>query len=135
MEYLAGVYALTLSAMVAAGFLFLVQLVIADITAIRAGHKAGFPIPANSDSFLFRAARSHANTGESIPAFALFAVAGVMAAADAAWLGGFAWGWVGCRVLHMAFYYGNQKLLRSTAFGVSLIMLIGMGGVAARPLL
>lgn len=135
MEHLVLSHGLTLSALVAAGFLFLIQLVVADLTAIRAGHQAGYPVPANSDSLLFRTARAHANTSESIATFAIFAIAGVLAAADPVWLGVFAWGWVGCRVLHMAFYYGNQKLLRSTAFGVSLIMLIGMGGVAARPLL
>lgn len=116
----------TLWAMGAAGALLLVQLLIADLAGIKARHKPGTPIPVDVSTFLFRAARAHANTNESISAFGLFAVTGILSGAAPFWLNGFAWGYVVCRIGHMGFYYANQSLLRSTVFGISLVALAGM---------
>lgn len=76
----------TILALALAGFLLLLQRIVADVAAIRAGHKPGHPIPADSGSFVFRSSRAHANTNESIAAFLLFAVAGMLGGADPYWL-------------------------------------------------
>lgn len=119
-------YQLTLWAAVAIGILLIVQLLIADFAGIRAGHKAGTPIAPDSSNFLFRAARAHANTNESISAFALFALVGVLSGTDPLWLGSLAWFYVAARIAHMMSYYANRKLPRSSAFALSLIALGGM---------
>lgn len=120
-------YHITLTALALAGLLLVVQLIIADLTAIRSKHKAGFPIAADSSRFLFRAARAHINTNESIAAFALFGLAGVLVGANPSWLNGLSVLWLTSRVAHMAFYYTNRKPQRSLSFAVSLLALLGMG--------
>ncbi|XLZ69857.1 MAPEG family protein [Massilia sp. SR12] len=119
-------YLPTLWALAAAGALVLFQLIVADVAAIRAGHQAGTPVAPDSSKFIFRAARAHANTNESIAAFLLFAVAGIMSGAAAGWLNALAWAYIACRVAHMLTYYANWKLARSTAFGLSLVALLAM---------
>ncbi|WP_342116674.1 MAPEG family protein [Pseudoduganella sp. OTU4001] len=121
-----GIYAPTLWAMGSAGALLLLQLIVADLVAIRSGHRAGTPIPPDFNKFLFRAARAHANTNESIAAFTLFAIAGILSGASPAWLNALAWAYLACRLAHMASYYANKKAARSTAFGISLLVLLGM---------
>lgn len=76
--------------------------------------------------FHFRAARAHANTNESVAAFIALAVAGILASASPIGLNSLAWLYVACRMAHMLSYYANQKLARSAAFGVSLVVLVGM---------
>lgn len=125
---IAEIYSPTLWALGAAGALLLVQLIVADLVAIRSSHKAGTPIPPDTSKFLFRAARAHANTNESIAAFTLFAVAGILSAAPAVWLNALAWAYLACRLAHMLAYYANRKVARSTAFGISLLVLLGMFG-------
>ena len=107
---LANDYRLTIWVMGIAGFLLLWQLVIADLTAIRHKHKAGYPIPADSTTFLFRSARAHANTNESIAAFALLAIAGMLSSAPPTWINGLSAVWLVSRIAHMGFYYANVKL-------------------------
>lgn len=121
-----SVYAPTVWAMGAAGALLLVQLIIADVTAIRERHRPGTPIPVDFNRFLFRAARAHANTNESLAAFGLLAVTGILSAASPVWLNALAWAYVICRLAHMAAYYANRGTPRSTAFGISLLALLGM---------
>lgn len=119
-------YHTTLTALALGGLLFVLQLVIADLTAIRNKHKAGYPIPADSSSFLFRTARAHINTNESIAAFALFGVAGILLGANPGWLNCLSVLWLGARVAHMGFYYANRKQMRSMSFAMSLVSLLGM---------
>lgn len=119
-------YHTMLTALALGGLLIVVQLVIADLTAIRNKHKAGYPIPADSNSFLFRAARVHINTNESIAAFALLGLAGVLLGASPGWLNGLSVLWLASRVAHMGFYYANRKPMRSLSFAVSLVSLLGM---------
>ena len=126
MASIAPQYLTTIAALLAVGALLLIQLVIADIAAIRAKHKAGTPIPPDFSRFYFRAARAHANTNESVVVFISAVVAGLLAAANPYWLGLLAWSYFACRVLHMAFYYANKTLHRSAAFGLSLVVLVAM---------
>lgn len=116
-------YLPTVYAVLAAGGLLLLQLIVADISAIRVGHKAGTPIPPDFSRFYFRAARAHANTNESIAAFIAFALAGILLAAPAPWLNALAWAYIACRAAHMLAYYLNRKLARSAVFGLSLLVL------------
>ncbi|MBI5718820.1 MAG: MAPEG family protein [Burkholderiales bacterium] len=109
-----------------AGVLLVVQLIVADLAAIRSKHKAGYPIAADSTRFLFRSARAHINTNESIAAFALLGFVGVLLNASPAWLNGLAVLWLASRLAHMGFYYANWKPLRSLAFAVSLVALLGL---------
>lgn len=136
-------YTPTILAMASVGFLLLLQLLVADLAGIKAGHKPGHPIPADSQRFLFRAARAHANTNESIAAFLLFATAGVLAGASPGCLNLLSWAYVGSRAMHMATYYAGLQLPRSIAFGISLLALFGLfltvvlgiapGGLATSP--
>jgi hypothetical protein len=71
-------YNTTIAALVAVGGLLLIQLIVADISAIRAKHRAGTPIPPDFSRFYFRAARAHANTNESVAVFIALAIAGVL---------------------------------------------------------
>ncbi len=119
-------YNITLISVGIIGLISLVQLLIADIAAIKAKHKPGFPIDADYGSFLFRATRAHANTNESIFIFISFAVFGIFSHAHPGWLNAFALAYIAGRVSHMICYYANIHLVRSIAFGVSLIGLTGM---------
>ena len=119
-------YRMAIAALALAGLLLVVQLIVADLTAIRSRHRAGYPIPADSSKFLFRAARAHANTNESIAAFGLLTVAGMLLAAHPGWTNALAAAWLASRLAHMGFYYGNLKTPRSASFAVSLITLLGM---------
>ena len=112
--------------------LLLIQLVIADIAAIKVRHLPGAPIEANHANFLFRAARAYANTNESITAFILLALLGLLSRASPEWLNIFAWVYVGARLAHMLCYYLNLQLLRSMVFGVGVVALFGMLGVGIR---
>jgi uncharacterized MAPEG superfamily protein len=116
----------TFSALVAAAGLVLFQLIIADLSAIRAKHRAGTPIPPDFSRFYFRAARVHANTNESVSVFIALALAGVFFAAAPAWINVLSLAYIACRIAHMLSYYANNKFARSTAFGLSLVVLLAM---------
>jgi uncharacterized MAPEG superfamily protein len=108
------------------GLLLLIQIIVADIAAIKGQHTPGYPIKPDHKSFLFRAARAHANTNESIVILALFILFGVLSSANAFYLNTFSVVYFVGRVAHMGFYYGNLKLARSISFPLSLIGLVGM---------
>lgn len=120
------IYNPTLWAMVVTGLLILIQLLVADFSAIKIKHVAGTPLQPDPKNFVFRAARAHANTNESVACFMLFTVVGILANADSLWLNSFAWLYVICRIGHMLFYYLHKKALRSTAFGISLAALLSL---------
>ena len=44
------------------GFLYLAQLLVADVVGLSRRHTPGMPIDSGHDDLLFRAARAHANT-------------------------------------------------------------------------
>lgn len=119
-------YSITIITLGLAGLLLVVQLAVADLTAIRKGHRAGYPIAANSADFLFRAARAHLNTNESLAAFGLLALCGILSAASPTWINALSVTWLLSRVAHMGFYYAGMKPCRSAAFGASLLVLLGL---------
>jgi len=108
------------------GLMSFMQLVIADLCAIKTKHTPGYPIEADHTRFLFRTVRAHANTNETIAIFILFSLFGIFSAANAEWLTNFAIAYLVGRVLHMFFYYANIQLARSAAFVLVLIGLLGM---------
>lgn len=119
-------YLPSLWAMLASGLLIWLQLIIADLAAIKAAHPPGKPIEPNPKTFVFRAARAHANSNESVACFILFIVTGIFAHADSLWLNCFAWLYITSRVSHMTCYYLQQSILRSISFGLSLVALLGL---------
>lgn len=123
--YLA-LYKPTLAALAAMGGLLLIQLSVADFFGIRERHPAGHPVTPDPAKIFFRTTRAAANTNESIAVFILLALAGILIAANAVFLNGFAWLYVAGRIAHMIAYYANQARLRSAFFGVAVLGLVGM---------
>lgn len=119
-------YTPSVIALGAMGGLLVLQLLVLDLAGIRSGHKPGMPVEPDQASLLFRAARAHANTNESIGAFVALMLAGIMLGANAQWLNGLCWTFVAARVAHMAFYYAGRSTLRSAAFGLGLLAQLGM---------
>ncbi len=122
-------YHSVISAIGATGVLLLVQILVADFAGIRARHVPGTPVTADHSVFLFRAVRAHANTNESIAAFVLLALFGMLGGAKPQWLGALSWIFVGGRIGHMLCYYADLRLLRSIAFGIGLLALCGMAAI------
>ncbi|HEY3078181.1 MAG TPA: MAPEG family protein [Burkholderiales bacterium] len=116
----------TIWAMGATGGLLLVQLLVLDVAGLKARHRPGAPVEPDHGNFLFRASRAHANTNESIAAFILLGLFGVLSAAPAGWLNTLSWVYILARIAHMLCYYANVQLLRSLSFGVGLAALFGM---------
>lgn len=126
-------YASTIWAMGIMGGLLLVQLVVLDVAGIKAGHVPGAAVGGDHADFFFRATRAHANTNESLAAFILLALFGILLGAAPGWLNLLATVYVAARVAHMLCYYAGISVLRSLAFVVALAALLGMLviGVAA----
>lgn len=114
-------YALTVYAMTATAALLLVQILVADVVAIRSRHTPGTPVPADPASFLFRATRAYANTNETLGVFVLFTMLATVSAASPALTNAVAWVYVTGRLGHILFYYADLRIARSLAFGVSLV--------------
>lgn len=119
-------YEATLFASAVLGGLLLVQLLVADVAAMRARHTPGTPVTGGHDDFLFRATRAHANTVENLPLFLLFAVSATLGGASAPWVNGLSWGFVVARAVHMAAYYADLRRLRSAAFVAGILCLVGL---------
>ncbi len=125
MEYLEP-YRLTILILGLSGLLSLLQLLIADAVGIKLKHPPGLPVTADHDNFHFRAMRAHLNMNESIAVFVLFALFALFSAASAQWLGIFACVYFAGRLVHMLCYYLSLNLMRSAAFAVSVVGLLGM---------
>lgn len=134
MEQIAA-YHMTGVAMAAAGILLFVQLLVADIAGMRVPHIPGAPIEPDHSNFIFRAHRALGNMNESVGIFIIFALVGILSAADPLWLGRIALGYIAARTGYMLCYWFNIKLMRSVFFGLSLLALLGLGGVMAGGLL
>lgn len=119
-------YAMTLMAFAAMASLMLLQVLIADVAGIRAGHVPGSPVTADHGNFLFRASRTVANTNETIGVFILAGVAAISAGAEPAWTGYAAWVYVAARLGYAGCYYGDIRIARSVVFAFSLLALIAM---------
>ena len=124
---LVSLYHTTIAALAAVGGLQFVQLLVADAAGIKSGHKPGSSPEANHQKFHFRSVRTVANTNESLGIFIVFALAGILGAADPKWLGWCAWAYVIARAVYAMCYWFNIKTLRSVVFGVVLLALLGMG--------
>ncbi len=119
-------YAPTVWALGIMGALMLLQLIVFDVAGIQAGHVPGATVTGGHESFLFRAARAHANTNESIAVFILLALFGILHNAAPWWLNACALVYVAARIAHMLSYYAGIGLLRSAAFVVAFLALVGM---------
>ena len=108
------------------GGLLLVQLIVLDIAGIRTGHVPGAAVAGDHGDFFFRASRAHANTNESLAAFALLALFGILHNASPGWFNLAAVVFVGARTAHMLCYYADQRTLRSAAFVVAFLALAAM---------
>lgn len=122
-------YAPTILALGATGVLCLVQLLVFDATAILSRHQPGIPIEPDPGRFLFRSARAFANTNETLAVFVLLVVFGVYSGAPAQALNLFAWIYVAGRAAHMVLYWADLRVLRSVAFVVAVVALLGLLGV------
>jgi uncharacterized MAPEG superfamily protein len=119
-------YAATVWAMGIMGGLILLQLIVFDVAGIQAKHVPGSAVEGGHERFLFRAARVHANTNESIAVFVLLALFGILHNAAPGWLNACAVVFVAARIAHMLCYYAGIGLLRSAAFVVAFLALVGM---------
>ncbi len=108
------------------GLMLFIQILVADVAAIKGKHTPGYPVNPDHNSFLFRAARVHKNTNESIVIFVLFVLFGVLSNSSAFYLNLFSAIYFVSRIAHMCFYYGDFKLARSISFALSFAGLIGM---------
>lgn len=129
-EYLT--YMPSFVALVAMAFLYILQILIADFAGIYRKHPPGSPVAADHNDFHFRAVRAHANTNESIAAFLMLFVVGILVSASANSFNICAGFYVLMRALYTGFYYLGWQKLRSTVFGLSLVALVGMLVVAGR---
>ncbi len=124
-------YATTVWCLGIMGAVLLVQLIVLDVAGIRAGHVPGAAVGGDHSVFLFRAARAHANTNESIAAFILLALFGVLHNAAPGALNVCAALYVAGRIAHMLCYWADLKLARSASFLVAFLALLGMLVVGA----
>lgn len=108
------------------GGLLLAQVLVSDVISIVAKHSPGAPVTADHSSLLFRVHRAHANTNETLAGFVVLTLFALAARANPEWLNGLAMTYIGARLAHMTFYYANLKSLRSVAFGISLVALVGI---------
>ena len=125
-------YGSALLALGGIGLLQLLQLLVADVAGIRAGHTPGTPIPASHDDFLFRAARAHANSVESIGALILIAAFAIGRGADPSGVAICAWTLLGLRVAHGLAYYLDWRTPRSIAFALYAVALLALFVVGVR---
>jgi uncharacterized MAPEG superfamily protein len=123
MEILAE-FQLMVAALGAMASLMLVQILLADVLAIRAKHTPGTPVDANHDNLLFRVTRVVANTNESIAVFILAVIFCVLSEASPLYTAYGAWGYVFSRAAYSLCYYFDLRTLRSVVFGVSLVFLV-----------
>ena len=119
-------YKVTVLVLGLSGFLFWVQLALADVVSIKAKHTPGFSIEQNHSSFLFRSHRALINSNESAAILILFALFAIFSAANPTWLNGCSLMYLAGRIGHMLCYYLDLKLLRSIAFTISFVSLLGM---------
>ncbi len=125
-------YSNTVLALGAAGGLLLVQALVADMVGMWRRHVPGAPVAVDHGDLLFRVTRAHANTNETVAAFVLLVLFAMLRGAPADSLAFASWAWVATRLAHMAAYYANRPLLRSTAFGLSLLALLGLAALGVK---
>ncbi len=126
MELIAQTYETTLYSWAVLVGLMLVQVVVVDVTSIRAKHVPGAPVDADHDNFLFRATRTAGNMNETIAIYIVVVLLAIFSGANATYVGYFSWGYVLGRVAYAGCYYFNLKIPRSVCFGVSMISVLAL---------
>jgi uncharacterized MAPEG superfamily protein len=116
------------------GFLYLVQLLVADITGITRSHTPGTPVEGGHDDFLFRAARAHANSAESVGAVILISGFAIAYGGSPAVVNNGMWAFLAFRIVHMLAYYLDVRILRSVAFALGTVALLVVFGAGVRAL-
>ena len=116
------------------GFLYLAQLLVADFTGIARRHTPGTAVEGGHDDFLFRAARAHANTSESVGALILIAGFAITCGGAPAIVNNGLWAFFAFRLVHMLAYYLDVRILRSVAFGLGMLALLVVFGAGVRAL-
>ena len=126
MTELATTYGGVLAAWVTLGGFSLVQALVADLASMRSNHTPGMPVTTGHGDFHFRAVRAQANTLENLPVFTVLCLATMLLGASATATRNLAWLFVAGRLVHMLAYYADQRTLRTSAFVVSFVALIGL---------
>lgn len=98
----------------------------ADIVGLKRGHTPGTAVTAGHDDFLFRSNRAFANSNETVGILVLFMLFAIFSSANPVWVNNLSLVYFFGRVGHMVFYYANLQLMRSVAFVVSAIGLLGI---------
>jgi len=75
---------------------------------------------------LFRAARAHANTNETVAAFIVLVPFAILLSADPKWVNNLCIAYAAGRIGHMCCYYADLRKLRSMFFAVSFVALLGI---------
>lgn len=126
MDLIFGNYLLTLNAWAALAILLLLQVLVVDISALRAKHIPGTPVEANHDNFLFRATRTVANTNETIALYIVTVLFCLFSGANPDHTGYLSWAYVAARAAYAGCYYFDLRLWRSVCFGASLLSLVAL---------
>jgi len=121
MTQLATSYSSVLAAWVAVGLLYIVQAVVADLTAVRLKHAPGMPVAGGHDDPLFRVTRAQANTNENLPLFVLLTAAAMLLGNAPGATANCAWAFVVGRVIHMLAYYADLRPIRSAGFVIGFV--------------
>nr|WP_290444145.1 MAPEG family protein [Pseudoalteromonas sp. XMcav2-N] len=126
-------YQLTILVLGLSGGLFLIQLAIVNIIAIKQKHPPGVAVSQDPQTLLFRSNRVFANSNETVGILILVVLFAVFPGTHPGWLNGLAATYLLYRVGHMVCYYLDQKLMRSISFGVCYLSLLGIfvSGMAA----
>ncbi|MEC4089371.1 MAPEG family protein [Pseudoalteromonas rubra] len=122
-------YQLSILVLGLSGALFLVQLAVVDIIAIKQKHPPGVAVAQDPDDFLFRCNRVFANSNETVGILILVVMFAMLSGANPSWLNGLAVVYLASRVGHMACYYLGKKLMRSVSFGICYVSLLGIFGI------
>lgn len=119
-------YKMTVLILGLTALMLFVQLLVADIVGIKLGHKPGHAVSGGHRDLHFRVVRAISNSNESVAIFILAVIFALASGANPSLLNGSAAVYFGARLGHMMCYYLNLKLLRSIAFVISLIGLLGV---------
>ncbi|UTV26454.1 MAPEG family protein [Photobacterium atrarenae] len=125
MAYLVD-YQITVMVVGFVGLLMFIQLLMADVIALKQKHVPGYPVEHNHDHLLFRATRAHLNMNESVAIFITFVIFALLSQASPNVVNMSALVYLVSRIAHMTFYYLDIKLARSIAFGLSLFSLVAV---------
>ena len=121
---IASTYGSVIAAYAVLAVAYLIQALVADVSAMRAKHVPGMPVISGHDDPLFRATRAQANTNENLPWFLLVTLAAMFAGVGTTAAGACAWTFVAARVIHMLAYYTDVRIVRSAGFAIGLLAMI-----------